>query len=121
VAAAAMWRRWAQAGSPSASRNSHDSMKQWWRLLKSMLKDMVADHDLPRDPTDRTSTIRTYEIDLSHHILPRLGYLTCDQVNCQAVEGWRNWATQQTQPAERSMKKTVNGELRTFTYVNVNA
>ncbi len=37
---------------PDGKPYAHDSMRQWWRVLRTMLRDMAADHDIP-DPTSR--------------------------------------------------------------------
>ncbi len=37
---------------PNGDPYAHDSMRQWWRVLRTVLRDMAADHDIP-DPTSR--------------------------------------------------------------------
>ena len=65
----------------------------------------------------KPSAAATYAWCLADRILPRLGWLRCDQVNRQVVEAWVVWCEAQRQPAERSMTKSG----KTTSYANPTA
>jgi len=66
-----------------------------------------------RTDGQKPSTAITYEACLSKHILPRVGHLTCDQVNRQAVQAWVKWA--QSREMVREKKIVVDGEEKVIT------
>lgn len=62
----------------------------------------------------KPSIARTYESCLSHHILPWLGHLPCDQVNRLAIEGWKAWARNRQQARQKTVKD-ADGKTTTVT------
>jgi integrase len=85
-----------------------DYAESWLSRKRKLLKD---------------SAIVTYEINLSRHILPRIGHLQISSVTRGAIEAWVGWAQQQVQPAKlRSGRfKVVKGERVETEYDNSHA
>ena len=48
------WVSWAESRTQKSGKQyTQDTMRSWWRCLRTIMADMVADLDLPRDPTGR--------------------------------------------------------------------
>jgi len=80
---------------PTTSQTLEDYAVQWLSLRSKRLK---------------PSAKATYQLALAHHVLPRLGFLRCDEVVRQAVEAWVVWAEARRKPdgtlyAEATMRQ----------------
>ena len=52
------WVQWAEAQTLNGERYAESTLRGWYRVLSTMLKDMAADHDMP-DPTRRVQAPRS--------------------------------------------------------------